>query len=198
VKNFFRGFREILEEGPNKHIKEFEKCDFTNIYMWDLAKREKKKDIPNDQKKREKAEREAAEEQNTWVGPPPGSWHGIYFTGRIRLSKPVSLTTRAPVCSPLSPMKTVCSLLLPSKRAPLLPIKGAPHVPIEAAATHDTRSPEHATLFAVRALALGDDRRAAGAGGQLPRGAPGAVPRQGLTLVHVRAQLEQLQNTFMS
>jgi hypothetical protein len=35
--------------------------------------------------------------------------------------------------------------------------------------------------------------------GELELGAEGApAPRQGLTLVHVRAQLEQLQDTFMS
>jgi hypothetical protein len=35
------------------------------------------------------------------------------------------------------------------------------------------------------------DRRVSDGGGELPDG-------QGLTLVHVRAQLEQLQDTFMS
>jgi hypothetical protein len=54
--------------------------------MWDLAKREKKKDVPADEKKREKAEREAAEEPNTWVGPPPGSGHGKYVQLSVGLT----------------------------------------------------------------------------------------------------------------
>ena len=67
VKNFMEGFKKVLRNGPNKHIKDFSKCDFTKMYMWHLEEREKKKNISNEEKKRMKAEREAAEEKYCWA-----------------------------------------------------------------------------------------------------------------------------------
>ena len=67
VKNFFDGFKKVLRNGPNKHIKDFKKCDFTKIYMWDLERREKNKQISNEEKKRIKAEKDKAEEKYQWA-----------------------------------------------------------------------------------------------------------------------------------
>jgi DNA topoisomerase I len=67
VKNFFEGFRRVLKNGPNKHIKEFKKCDFTKMYMHHLEEREKKKNISNEEKKKAKAEKDALEEKYTWA-----------------------------------------------------------------------------------------------------------------------------------
>jgi DNA topoisomerase-1 len=43
VKNFFDGFKKTLRGGPHGFIKDFKKCDFTKIYMWNLQERERKK-----------------------------------------------------------------------------------------------------------------------------------------------------------
>ena len=67
VKNFFEGFRRVLKNGPNKHIKEFKKCDFTKMYMHHLEEREKKKNVSNEEKKKAKAEKDALEEKYTWA-----------------------------------------------------------------------------------------------------------------------------------
>ena len=48
VQNFWTGFRKVLK-GENKQlITEFSKCDFTNIYDWNVAEREKKKLLTNE------------------------------------------------------------------------------------------------------------------------------------------------------
>ena len=48
VQNFWTGFRKVLK-GQNKLlITEFSKCDFTNIYDWHVAEREKKKLLTNE------------------------------------------------------------------------------------------------------------------------------------------------------
>jgi DNA topoisomerase-1 len=67
VNNFWDGFKKILRNGPHAHIKEFSKCDFTKMYAWHLEEREKKKAIPNDEKKRAKAAKEKEEEKYTWA-----------------------------------------------------------------------------------------------------------------------------------
>ena len=67
VKNFFDGFKKTLRGGPHTHIKDFKKCDFTKIYMWDLERREKNKQITSEEKKRIKAEKDKAEEQYQWA-----------------------------------------------------------------------------------------------------------------------------------
>ncbi len=43
VENFWKGFRRALKPGNKAIITEFVKCDFTNIYNWNVAQREKKK-----------------------------------------------------------------------------------------------------------------------------------------------------------
>ena len=48
VQNFWTGFRKVLK-GENKQlITEFSKCDFTNIYNWNVEEREKKKLLTNE------------------------------------------------------------------------------------------------------------------------------------------------------
>ena len=67
IKNFFDGFKKVLKNGPNSHVKDFKKCDFTKIYMWDLERREKNKAVSNEDKKKAKAEKDAAEEKFVWA-----------------------------------------------------------------------------------------------------------------------------------
>jgi DNA topoisomerase-1 len=43
VENFWKGFRRVLKGANKETITVFSKCDFTNIYNWHLAEREKKK-----------------------------------------------------------------------------------------------------------------------------------------------------------
>ena len=52
VQNFWTGFRKVLK-GQNKLlITEFSKCDFTNIYDWHVAERDKKKLLTNEARAR--------------------------------------------------------------------------------------------------------------------------------------------------
>lgn len=68
-KNFFNDFNEILKKtggakdshGERVEIKEFSKCDFTPIFTYYEAQREAKKALPKDEKKKLKAEKDAAE-----------------------------------------------------------------------------------------------------------------------------------------
>ncbi|GAB4815286.1 hypothetical protein N2152v2_002332 [Parachlorella kessleri] len=59
LKNFWEGFKEIL--GPRHTIKSLEKCDFTPIYEWHMAERERKKQLTKEEKAALKAEKDAAE-----------------------------------------------------------------------------------------------------------------------------------------
>lgn len=43
IKNFWEGFKEVL--GSKHVIKSLDKCDFTPIYDWHAAEREKKKNV---------------------------------------------------------------------------------------------------------------------------------------------------------
>jgi len=43
IRNFWEGFREVL--GAGHVIKSLEKCDFTPIYDWHAAERDKKKNM---------------------------------------------------------------------------------------------------------------------------------------------------------
>ncbi|KAI9851766.1 MAG: DNA topoisomerase 1 [Thelocarpon superellum] len=69
IKNFFEDFREILSKtggakdakGNKIKIKEFAKCDFNPIFDYYEAKRLEKKAMPPAEKKRLKAEKDAAE-----------------------------------------------------------------------------------------------------------------------------------------
>lgn len=60
LRNFWEGFCEVL--GPGHRIKSLEKCDFTPIYEWHMAERERKKAMSKEEKdavKREREEKEA-------------------------------------------------------------------------------------------------------------------------------------------
>ncbi|KAI9887045.1 MAG: DNA topoisomerase 1 [Watsoniomyces obsoletus] len=69
IKNFFNDFKEVLSktggavgpDGKKIKIKEFEKCDFTPIFNYYEEKRAEKKALPAAEKKRLKAEKDAAE-----------------------------------------------------------------------------------------------------------------------------------------
>ncbi|KAL6768009.1 DNA topoisomerase 1 [Auxenochlorella protothecoides] len=58
-KNFWEGFSEVL--GPKHAIQCLRKCDFTPIYEWHMAERERKRALTKEEKLRLKEEREAAE-----------------------------------------------------------------------------------------------------------------------------------------
>ena len=96
-KNFFNDFKEVLKKnggakdknGDKVAIKEFAKCDFKPIFEYYDAQREAKKALHKDEKKRIKAEKDAAEEKYmycTWDGrkqkvgnfrvEPPGLFRG--------------------------------------------------------------------------------------------------------------------------
>lgn len=87
LRNFWEGFKEVL--GPNHVIKSLDKCDFTPIYEWHMAERERKKNISKEEKeqiKREKEEKEAKYKYATVDGrqeqvgnfrvEPPGLFRG--------------------------------------------------------------------------------------------------------------------------
>ena len=67
VKNFFDGFKKTLRGGPHGFIKDFKKCDFTKIYMWNLQERERKTSVSAEEKRKVKAEQAAAEEKYCWA-----------------------------------------------------------------------------------------------------------------------------------
>lgn len=51
VKNFMDGFKVVLKNGLYVFIMDFFKCDFTKMYMYFLAIREKKKEMTSEEKK---------------------------------------------------------------------------------------------------------------------------------------------------
>ena len=59
LENFWEGFREVL--GPRHTIQCLEKCDFTPIYDWHIAERERKKNLSKEEKERLKKEKEEKE-----------------------------------------------------------------------------------------------------------------------------------------
>lgn len=59
LENFWEGFKGVL--GPNHRIKSLDKCDFTPIYDWHIAERERKKELPKEEKLRIKEEKDAKE-----------------------------------------------------------------------------------------------------------------------------------------
>ncbi|RMZ85053.1 hypothetical protein DV738_g161, partial [Chaetothyriales sp. CBS 135597] len=96
-KNFFHDFKLVLKKtggakdqnGDKVDIKEFAKCDFRPIFEYYDGQREAKKAIPKEEKKRLKAEKDAAEEKYMfciWDGrkqkvgnfrvEPPGLFRG--------------------------------------------------------------------------------------------------------------------------
>jgi len=59
LNNFWQGFEQVL--GRNHVIKSLEKCDFTPIYEYHMAEREKKKSMTKEEKEAVKREREKLE-----------------------------------------------------------------------------------------------------------------------------------------
>lgn len=65
LKNFWEGFQEVL--GPRHVIKSLEKCDFTPIYEWHMAERERKKALSKEEKEAMKREKEEKEAKYKWA-----------------------------------------------------------------------------------------------------------------------------------
>ena len=59
LNNFWEGFREVL--GPGHAVASLDKCDFTPIYDWHMAERERKRGASKEEKEAAKREREAKE-----------------------------------------------------------------------------------------------------------------------------------------
>ncbi|KAJ1688668.1 hypothetical protein LUZ63_012823 [Rhynchospora breviuscula] len=65
IENFWNDWKQIL--GRNHVIKKFELCDFTPIYEWHLAEKEKKKQMTSEEKKALKEEKLKQEEKYMWA-----------------------------------------------------------------------------------------------------------------------------------
>lgn len=65
LDNFWAGFKEVL--GPGHKIKSLDKCDFTPIYEWHMAEREKKKQMSKEEKAELKRRKEEAEAKYKWA-----------------------------------------------------------------------------------------------------------------------------------
>ncbi|KAH7288776.1 hypothetical protein KP509_31G042500 [Ceratopteris richardii] len=65
LSNFWNDWKKIL--GPNHVIQSLEGCDFTPIYEWHLAEKEKKKSLSSEEKKRIKEEKQKQEEKYMWA-----------------------------------------------------------------------------------------------------------------------------------
>lgn len=65
IENFMNDWRLIL--GKNHIIKKFELCDFTPIYDWHQAEKEKKKQMSTEEKKLMKEEKMKQEEKYMWA-----------------------------------------------------------------------------------------------------------------------------------
>ena len=65
IRNFWDGFQNIL--GSNHIIQKFELCDFTPIYEWHMAEREKKQNRTKEEKKKIREETQEKEEPYKWA-----------------------------------------------------------------------------------------------------------------------------------
>ncbi|KAI5055029.1 hypothetical protein GOP47_0030174 [Adiantum capillus-veneris] len=65
LSNFWNDWKKIL--GSGHVIQKLEGCDFTPIYEWHLAEKEKKKNLPSEEKKRIKEEKQKQEEKYMWA-----------------------------------------------------------------------------------------------------------------------------------
>ncbi|MCO5563945.1 hypothetical protein L7F22_017597 [Adiantum nelumboides] len=65
LANFWTDWKKIL--GPNHIIQKLEECDFTPIYEWHLAEKEKKKQLSSQEKKAIKEEKAKQEEKYMWA-----------------------------------------------------------------------------------------------------------------------------------
>ncbi|GAB2227616.1 hypothetical protein Droror1_Dr00009442 [Drosera rotundifolia] len=64
-QNFFEDWRKIL--GKKHVIQDLKKCDFTPIFQWHLAEKEKKKQMSSEEKKAQKEEKLKQEEKYMWA-----------------------------------------------------------------------------------------------------------------------------------
>lgn len=65
IKNFWSDWKEVL--GSRHTIQKMDDCDFTPIWEWHLAEKEKKKQITAEEKKRLKEEKLAQEDKYMWA-----------------------------------------------------------------------------------------------------------------------------------
>lgn len=65
LTNFWNDWKKKL--GPNHVIQKLELCDFTPIYEWSVAEKEKKKQLSSEEKKRLKEEKLKQEEKYMWA-----------------------------------------------------------------------------------------------------------------------------------
>ncbi|KAL3690883.1 hypothetical protein R1sor_004534 [Riccia sorocarpa] len=65
IENFWNDWKGLL--GKQHVIKDFEGCDFTPIYEWHMAEKEKKKNMTPEEKKRVKEEKLKVEEKYMWA-----------------------------------------------------------------------------------------------------------------------------------
>eukprot|EP00250_Pteridium_aquilinum_P001873 c12080_g1_i1 orf=193-3171(-) len=65
LSNFWNDWKKIL--GPGHVIQNLEGCDFTPIYEWHLAEKEKKKQLSSEEKKRNREEKQKQEEKYMWA-----------------------------------------------------------------------------------------------------------------------------------
>ncbi|KAH7307243.1 hypothetical protein KP509_22G051300 [Ceratopteris richardii] len=65
LSNFWNDWRKLL--GSNHVIQKLEECDFTPIYEWHLAEKEKKKQLSSEEKKAIKEEKIKQEEKYMWA-----------------------------------------------------------------------------------------------------------------------------------
>ncbi|KAG6554934.1 hypothetical protein Mapa_003518 [Marchantia paleacea] len=65
IENFWNDWKPVL--GSRHVIKDFEGCDFTPIYNWHMAEKEKKKNMTAEEKKRVREEKLKVEEKYMWA-----------------------------------------------------------------------------------------------------------------------------------
>lgn len=65
IRNFWDGFQNVL--GSNHVIQKFELCDFTPIYEWHMAEREKKQNRTKEEKKKIREETQEKEQPYKWA-----------------------------------------------------------------------------------------------------------------------------------
>lgn len=65
IQNFWEGFKQVL--GTKHVVQKFELCDFTPIYEWHMAEREKKQNRSKEEKKRIREETLEKEEPYKWA-----------------------------------------------------------------------------------------------------------------------------------
>jgi len=67
IKNFWEGFQKVLSIEHRKLITDYSKCDFTPIHNWTIAERERKKAIPQSDRKHAKEFEARKLEKYNWA-----------------------------------------------------------------------------------------------------------------------------------